>query len=271
MRWAHLCIPALLLSACSVPRNPPALPPAERPVQSASSLRPSAPASSAKSVVSSAVVSSLTTDAMSSSVSSSSVAAANLRPQAVQRTTDALLTLLPDTKRSAIVFYGLESTTWPDTCLGLTRSDMPCNPQPVPGFRVSLRVMDTTYVLRTTEDPTGIVLLENPEVLQRSTVPDKDKIDIRGYIDRIHNDGHNLRMYVTCQNYPDTRYNKAYIQIPAGTSLLKDGSAIPLEQLATGAYIEVDFIGPVADFQPVQATAGEIRLLDPPSDSDHSL
>jgi len=64
----------------------------------------------------------------------------------------------------------------------------------------------------------------------------------------------------------DTMYDKASVKVTAQTVIKKmvgkDRKDAKLEDLKVGAKVEAMFVGPVAESYPVQATAGEILILE---------
>ena len=54
---------------------------------------------------------------------------------------------------SQITVFSLKQMSWPDSCLGIPAQDEVCNPEVIPGFRVTLTAGETNYTYRT--DLTG--------------------------------------------------------------------------------------------------------------------
>ncbi len=54
---------------------------------------------------------------------------------------------------SQITVFSLKQMSWPDSCLGIPAQDEVCNPEVIPGFRVTLTAGATNYTYRT--DLTG--------------------------------------------------------------------------------------------------------------------
>jgi beta-N-acetylhexosaminidase len=97
----------------------------------------------------------------------------------------------------------------------------------------------------------------------------KGKVDIRGTIKsaKINKAGEKILAVILIEGErtKDTSYDKASVKITKATKLVrvgaKDRRAATVEDLKTGNRVEAIFTGPVAESYPVQATAGEVRII----------
>lgn len=101
---------------------------------------------------------------------------------------------------------------------------------------------------------------------------DEDKISIRGMpisvapaTDEEKQAGIIGTMLVEGTKAKDTEHDKAFIKITKTTKIFiksgKDLKPAKFEDLKGGQKMEVQFVGPVAESFPVQATAGKIVIL----------
>lgn len=92
--------------------------------------------------------------------------------------------------------------------------------------------------------------------------------DIRGKITQLVTPGPEVPAgaLVEGEIEPDTRYAKAWVRITETTVILRrEGSEnVPagIEELQTGRRVEVRFEGVVAELDPVQASGGEIVIIE---------
>jgi len=99
----------------------------------------------------------------------------------------------------------------------------------------------------------------------------EDGIDVRGRVadvsKREGSDGEILAtVRVEGRRDADTRVDAATVRITGDTQIAfkSTGRAATVDDVRMGALVEVRFAGPVAESYPVQATAGEIAILDAP-------
>lgn len=96
------------------------------------------------------------------------------------------------------------------------------------------------------------------------------KADIRGVIKtaKINKPDDKILATLLVEGKPgkDVSYDKAFVKITKATKLVrvgaKDRKAATVEDLKVGVQVEMTFTGPVAESYPVQATAGEVRILE---------
>jgi hypothetical protein len=95
------------------------------------------------------------------------------------------------------------------------------------------------------------------------------KVDIRGTIKtaKVNKEGEKILAVILVEGKPgkDVSYDKASVKITAATKLVrvgaKDRRAATPDDLKVGTTVEITFTGPVAESYPVQATAGEVRIM----------
>ena len=93
-------------------------------------------------------------------------------------------------------------------------------------------------------------------------------VDIRGRITQLHRSATGEpplgSIRVEGELSADTRHDKASIRITRDTKIVKGrgGQRVPFNSLTVGTLIEANFIGPVAESYPVQATASEVVILE---------
>jgi hypothetical protein len=102
-----------------------------------------------------------------------------------------------------------------------------------------------------------------------STVSVGANIDIRGEVTLLQTPAPDITLgalRVEGEVQPDTTYERAIIRLKENTVYLrKEGAgtvpATPAD-LRLGGHVEVKFVGVVAELDPVQASAGEVTILD---------
>jgi len=95
-------------------------------------------------------------------------------------------------------------------------------------------------------------------------------IDIRGEITQLSTPQPNVStgaFVIEGEEHPDTRYNgRAAVRMKEETVIQrKDGADVfpaSVVDLEVGTRVEIKFVGPVAELDPVQAAAGEITILE---------
>lgn len=101
---------------------------------------------------------------------------------------------------------------------------------------------------------------ENTQQVQKSP-------QIRGIITTLSNPDDNITgLLVEGVIESDTLYDKAYIKVTDDTTIFlrenNEYTEMKRSDLKIGQTIEAFFIGPIATSYPVQATAGEILIID---------
>lgn len=100
--------------------------------------------------------------------------------------------------------------------------------------------------------------------------PKGEKVDIRGTIKKAtpRKGDEKILAVLLIEGAPDkdTSVDKASVKVTKATKLVrvgaKDRRAATVEDLREGTRVEVIFTGPVLESYPVQATAGEVRILE---------
>ena len=89
------------------------------------------------------------------------------------------------------------------------------------------------------------------------------RADIRGKLTALHADrGGTGTVLIEGIKEPDTSNDKASVRVTARTRLVNSvGEKVSFAELRVGQRVEASFTGPVAESYPVQAVAGEIRIL----------
>jgi len=89
------------------------------------------------------------------------------------------------------------------------------------------------------------------------------KVDIRGKITALHADGSGTgAVLIEGPKAPDASHDKASVRITPRTCIRNSaGEKVTFASLRVGQRVEATFIGPVAESYPVQAVAGEVRIL----------
>ena len=94
-------------------------------------------------------------------------------------------------------------------------------------------------------------------------------IDIRGEIKEVQTPGPDIALGSFLAEgalEADTRYSKAWVRLDDATVILRrqgsDTIAAVVADLRPGLRVEIKFEGVVAELDPVQATAGEILILE---------
>ena len=98
--------------------------------------------------------------------------------------------------------------------------------------------------------------------------PKEGKVDIRGFVKDVRKGDGKILTVILIEGTrdKDTSQDKASVKITRATKLVragaKDRRAATVDDLKAGVRVEVIFTGPVAESYPVQATAGEVRILE---------
>jgi len=90
-------------------------------------------------------------------------------------------------------------------------------------------------------------------------------VDIRGKITKLEKkDDKTISIMVEGQKEPDTAYDKAYVRVDNDTKIYRasNDQAISSGDLKEGMNVEIKFFGPVNYSYPVQAKAGEVKVID---------